>query len=224
MADIILEKDKFPESIGGGLKGDVTWHDPIYGIKGRWSIAFANNSRLTRDESEDFRRELICITGRNWQVDKASKFIFHCYEEDQGEFKMAKRKSDKPLIHTSQEPHRVKFTLTNDEKAEAANELASSYMQLESLAIEKKTAMSEFKNRRERIEERIHTLSLKVKEGVEMRSVLCELRLDYSSLRATVIRLDTEEIVEEREMTEDEKQMKFEFEKKEKVDKKKHSA
>ena len=119
----------------------------------------------------------------------------------------------KDLIHKSVEPHRVKCVLTTDEKAEAANQLASAYMDLESLALERKTAMTEFKNRRERIEERVHVLSLKVKEGVEMRSVRCELQLNYTKLRATLIRLDTEEIVEEREMTNDEKQMKLEFEK-----------
>lgn len=126
---------------------------------------------------------------------------------------MAKTKKDKDVIHKSVEPHRVKCVLTTDEKAEAANQLASAYMDLESLALERKTAMTEFKNRRERIEERVHVLSLKVKEGVEMRSIKCELQLNYSRLRATLIRLDNEEIVEEREMTSDEKQMKLDFEK-----------
>jgi len=87
---------------------------------------------------------------------------------------------------------------------------------MESLAIERKTVMSEFKQRKEKLEEQIHTTSLMVKEGVAMRSVKCELQLNYSKLRATIIRLDTEEIVEEREMTADEKQMKLEFEKKKK--------
>ena len=122
----------------------------------------------------------------------------------------------KDVIQKTQEPHRVKCVLTADEKAEAAMELANTYQAMESLAIERKTVMSEFKQRKEKLEEQIHTTSLMVKEGVAMRSVKCELQLNYSKLRATIIRLDTEEIVEEREMTNDEKQMKLEFEKKKK--------
>lgn len=130
---------------------------------------------------------------------------------------MAKKKAkSKDMIHRSQEPHRVKCVLTVDEKSEAAMQLANAYTELESLAIEKKTAMTEYKQRKEKIEEQIHVTSLKVRDGVEMRSTKCELSLNYSTGQATLIRLDTEEIVEEREMTNDEKQMKLEFEKKSK--------
>ena len=119
----------------------------------------------------------------------------------------------KDCIHKSQEPHRVKCVLTTDEKAEAAMQLANAYTEKESLAIEKKTAMTEYKQRKEKIEEQIHVTSLKVREGVEMRTVKCELRLNYSTGDAVLVRLDTGVIVEEREMTADEKQMKLEFEK-----------
>ena len=131
------------------------------------------------------------------------------------EAKMTKTKS-KDVIQKTQEPHRVKCVLTSEEKAEAAMELANAYQALESLAIEKKTATTEFTQRKEKLAEQIHVTSLMVKEGVAMRSVKCELQLNYSKLRATLIRLDTEVIVEEREMTSDEKQMKLEFEKSQK--------
>jgi len=119
----------------------------------------------------------------------------------------------KDVIQKTQEPHRVKCVLTSDEKAEAAMELANSYQAMESLAIEKKTSMTAFKQRKEKLEEQIHVTSLMVKEGVAMKSVICELQLNYSKLRAILVRLDTDAIVEEREMTRDEKQMKLEFEK-----------
>ena len=119
----------------------------------------------------------------------------------------------KDVIQRTQEPHRVKCVLTSDEKAEAAMELANAYQAMESLAIEKKTAMTAFKQRKEKLEEQIHVTSLMVKEGVAMKSVKCELQLNYSKLRAILVRLDTDAIVEEREMTKDEKQMKLEFEK-----------
>lgn len=122
----------------------------------------------------------------------------------------------KDVIQKTQEPHRVKCILTSDEKAEAAMELANTHQAMESLAIEKKAAMTAFKQRKEKLEEQIHVTSLMVKEGIEMRSVECELQLNHSKQRAILIRLDTQEIVKEREMTSDEKQMKLEFEKKKK--------
>lgn len=53
-------------------------------------------------------------------------------------------------------------------KAEAVVELAKAYQELGSLAIEKKNAMAEFENRREKLRERIRLLSQKVKEGIEI--------------------------------------------------------
>ena len=128
---------------------------------------------------------------------------------------MAKTK-DKDVIQKTQEMHRVKCALTYEEKAEAAMELANAYQAIESLAIEKKTAMTDFTQRKEKFIEHIHVTSLMVKEGVAMRSVNCELQLNHSKQRAILVRMDTNEIVEEREMTTDEKQMKIEFEKKKK--------
>lgn len=125
---------------------------------------------------------------------------------------MAAKKDD--TIHKTQELHSVKCELTVEAKAEAAMQLAEAYTTLESLAIEKKTAMTEFKQRKEKTEEQVHVLSLKVKSGFELRNIKCELQLNYTKLRATVIRLDTHEIVEERDMTLEEKQMKLQEKKK----------
>jgi len=127
----------------------------------------------------------------------------------------------KDVIQRTQEPHRVKCRLTSEEKAEAALELANTHQTMESLAIEKKAAMTEYKQRKEKLEEQIHVTSLMVKEGVAMRSVVCELRLNYTKLKAIIVRLDTNEIVEERDMSKDEQQMKIPFEKKTKKDKSK---
>ena len=125
------------------------------------------------------------------------------------------------VIQRTQEPHKVKCILTNEEKAKAAMELANTHQDMESLAIEKKAAMTEYKQRKEKLEEQIHVTSLMVKEGVAMRSVVCELQLNHTRLRAIIVRLDTNETVEERDMTEDEKQMKIPFEKKNKKGKSK---
>lgn len=119
----------------------------------------------------------------------------------------------KDIIQKTQEPHRVKCVLTNEEKAEAAMELANTHQAMESLAIEKKTAMTEYKQRKEKLEEQIHVTSLMVKEGVATRSVDCELQLNHTKGRAIIVRLDTNDIIEERDMNKDEQQMKIQFEK-----------
>lgn len=133
----------------------------------------------------------------------------------------SKEKTMADVIHKTQEPHRVKCVLTSDEIAEAAMLLANTHQAMESLAIERKTVMTEFKQRMEKLIEQIHVTSLMVKEGVAMRSVKCELQLNFSKLRTILIRLDTGDIVEERDMTPDEKQMRLQFEKGKKTKKKK---
>lgn len=124
---------------------------------------------------------------------------------------MAKTKK-KDTIHISQEPHQVKCKMSDTEKAAAALTLANAHQEQESLAIEKKAAMGLFKQRADKLVEQIHVTSLMVQNGVEIRSVLCELKLNYTTGRATVTRLDLPgDVVEEREMTDEEKQMQLPY-------------
>lgn len=132
---------------------------------------------------------------------------------------MAKTKK-KDTIHISQEPHQVKCIMTDTEKAAAALVLANAHQEQESLAIEKKAALGMFKQRADKLAEQIHVTSLMVQNGVEIRSVLCELKLNYTTGRATVTRLDLPGgTVEEREMTDEEKQMQLPYKSKTSKDK-----
>lgn len=124
---------------------------------------------------------------------------------------MAKTKK-KDVIHLSQEPHQVKCKMSDAEKAAAALVLANAHQEQESLVIEKKAAMGLFKQRADKLAEQIHVTSLMVQSGIEIRSVLCELQLNYTTGRATVTRMDLPgTVVEEREMTDEEKQMQLPF-------------
>lgn len=78
---------------------------------------------------------------------------------------MAKAGQTEEIIHAKL--CRIEPTLTADEKAEAAMELAKAYQELESLAIEKKKVIAEFENRKEKLRQQISLLSKKVKEGIE---------------------------------------------------------
>jgi len=119
----------------------------------------------------------------------------------------------KDSIKKTHEPHVLPCKLTERDIAEAADKLATAIQRVESLELEKKTKVAEFKGQIDAQKERIHNLTVEVKDGIAQRSVECELLLNYSKLTATLIRLDLSEIVEERTMTEEEKQLKFEFEK-----------
>lgn len=117
------------------------------------------------------------------------------------------------LIKKTHEPHVLPCKLSQEDRAEAADKLATAIQRVESLTLEKKAKMAEFKGLIDHQAERIHSLTVEVKDGIAQRTVDCELRLNYSKLNAILIRLDTEDLVEEREMTTEEKQMKFDFKK-----------
>lgn len=105
--------------------------------------------------------------------------------------------------------HNLPCSLTLPERAEAAQELANVIYVAESLELEKKSTMAGFKSRMDCIKERIHNLSRKVKDGIEIRPVDCELQLNHTKMTAILIRLDTQEIIEERPLTAEEKQLNF---------------
>lgn len=127
---------------------------------------------------------------------------------------MAKEKGKKAAdaIHKSSEPHMLPCKLSTKGKAEAAVRLAKAIQQIESYAIEKKSVLADFKSRAEGLTKTIHELTRQVTDGVEICAVDCELILNYTKLTAKLTRKDTGEIVEDRTMTEDEKQMTFDLE------------
>jgi len=126
---------------------------------------------------------------------------------------MQKEVEKSEQIKLTREPHVLPCKLNEKDRADAADKLATAIQRVESLEIEKKTLNTNFKGQIDTQKEQIHKLTIEVKDGISQRSIDCELALNYSKLRAILTRLDTGQIVEERPMTEEEKQMKFEFEK-----------
>lgn len=116
-------------------------------------------------------------------------------------------KKEKDTIHTTHEPHTLPCKLNEKDKAESAEELATAIQQGESLELERKSVLGDLKKRKDNLIERIHNLTIQVKDGIVMRSVDCELKLNHTKLKAILIRADTEEIIDERPMTQNEKQM-----------------
>lgn len=126
---------------------------------------------------------------------------------------MAKKNKD-DLINITHEPHTLPCKLTTEDRAAAAGQLAETIQNLESLEVEHKVETKEFNSRKQQFTGSIHRLSREVRNGEAARSVDCELRLNYTTLMASLWRTDTDEFVEERPMTEDEKQMPLDFESK----------
>lgn len=125
---------------------------------------------------------------------------------------MAKKKEkQKDTIKITQEPHQFPFPLGEQGKAEVANKLAAAIQQLESIEGQKKAADAGFNGQMKSIQQQIHTLSYKVINNEEMRSIVCDLQLNYTKQTATLIRTDTNEVVQERPMTDEEKQMDLDF-------------
>jgi len=123
--------------------------------------------------------------------------------------KTTKKTAD--TIHKSREPHTLPCKLDAEGIAAAAGKLAKANQAMESLEAEKKATMSGFTARKNALLSEVHTLSQQVTDGVVMQNVECELQLNYTTMRATLIRLDTQEVVEERAMTDEEKQMDLPF-------------
>jgi len=124
-----------------------------------------------------------------------------------------KRKSQqkKDLIKVTHEPHKLPCQLDATGRFAAAVELGTAIERLEGLEGERKAAAAAFKGTMDGIKQTIHTLSLKVTNSEELRSVDCELRLNHTKLTAILVRTDTQEIVEDRPMTDEERQMALDF-------------
>ena len=101
--------------------------------------------------------------------------------------------------------------LTDEEIIEKAKESAELVVLVESKTGELARAKTAFNDKKKVLEEDIETnsrkfqlLSAQVDSGEEKRDVDCEATFDYEAGKVTVKRLDTDEVIEEREMTEDE--------------------
>ena len=123
---------------------------------------------------------------------------------------MAKKSDDR--IKVTHEPHPLACKLTTQDRATAANQLAEAIQNLEALDIQHKTDTKNFNSLKQQFAGSVHRLSREVANGEAVRSVDCELRLNYTTLAASLVRTDTGEIVETRPMTEDEKQEDLDFE------------
>ena len=101
-------------------------------------------------------------------------------------------------------------TLSQEDKAAAAEQLAGVVGRLDALEEEKKKANDEFNSRRKGFEAELSELAEKVSLGVA-QEVPCTIERDYKAATIRVWRTDNDEMVEERAMTPEELQREIEF-------------
>ena len=112
---------------------------------------------------------------------------------------------------TSEETHLLTCDLTTAERAASVMGLCKALEAEGALDAERKATMSEFKSRKDKLAEQVGVLRAQVETGKVIRPVKCSLTFDYVRLTATVKRMDTCEVIEERDMNSDEKQMDLGF-------------
>lgn len=125
---------------------------------------------------------------------------------------MAKKKdAAEEKTKTTHERNLLKCQLSQEELLQYGDELATALDNLRNLQEEKESVVKEFKAREAAFEATIGAKQLLVRNKYEHRQVDCHLVLNYTKQTATLIRLDTGDIIKERAMTQDEKQMELGF-------------
>lgn len=106
----------------------------------------------------------------------------------------------------------LRYSFTSMEKMELGIKLANTLSDIVQIEQDLDKIKTEFKSRTASAEASLNAIRDKINSGYEMRQTKCEIHLDKPEAgRATVIRLDTGEVVETRDMTEAEKQAELEL-------------
>jgi hypothetical protein len=94
-----------------------------------------------------------------------------------------------------------------DELRNLGLSLANAIADLEALAQEKADFMADLKGRHKDAQAKVKLLAEKIRTGSEVRLVECRLEKDFLSNAVRTYRTDTNELVEERAMTVEERQL-----------------
>lgn len=99
--------------------------------------------------------------------------------------------------------------ISEDVKKTKLERIASALGEKKDVKAEMKLATSEYRTRINELDKEMETLREQVSEGKELRSVSVAEHKDYRRNVVEIVRADTREIVETREMTADERQQTF---------------
>jgi hypothetical protein len=94
----------------------------------------------------------------------------------------------------------VKYYLTDEEIKDLAQELAAHIRHFGNVQKEKKVAMAEFKSELEGINDQIQKISGTIMNGYELRTIECEVKVDYTTNQRTYIDPNTGAIIKAEDM------------------------
>jgi DNA polymerase II small subunit/DNA polymerase delta subunit B len=105
------------------------------------------------------------------------------------------------------EERELSVALTDSEVNHKAQDLVALMLEFDTVEDEKRTRTAEFSEQLKELRNRMRALSRVIREKKEQRSVPCEVRF-HSPVVGTkqTVRLDTNEMIEETEMTQEERQ------------------
>ena len=118
------------------------------------------------------------------------------------------------IQETKKEPFEqcLKCVLNDEELLTIGSQLADEQKKLESYENELTEVRSSFKSRTDASKSNINRYSNMITSKSEYRTVKCEKIFDYKDGTVKSVRIDTDEILETREMTDEEKQMSLDLE------------
>jgi len=116
-----------------------------------------------------------------------------------------------PKVVTKQQQEYLKCILTDEEVAQAANELAREISTVSELDKAFDSIKAEFKGKIEKSEANISVKARLVRDKHEYRNIECDAIHNFTDCTVTIVRKDTGEQVETRKMTYAEKQTTMEF-------------
>lgn len=106
-------------------------------------------------------------------------------------------------------PVEVRYHFSDAEKIDLVSQLAKSIENKSELETEKKEFIDDIKDKIESAESDIHSLASKVRNGYEPRFVRCFIEKDFDLGMMIFRNAETNEVVTQRPMTEQEKQQSF---------------
>ena len=106
----------------------------------------------------------------------------------------------------------VERKLTREEVAGLGEEMAQLNKQMHDLEFEADSVKKSYKTRIESKQEAIDSISVTTRRGTVWEDTDCIETMDFKKGRVITVRIDTDEIVENREMTEAERQLSIETE------------
>lgn len=121
---------------------------------------------------------------------------------------MAKKKieTQDKNIRKFKETRTLKVKLTDPEVLEFADQLARSVDESTRLEEEKKALTDSFKAKITEVEAKIQKLTNYVRNRYDYRPVDCEQTMDNNKGTSVIVRIDTNEVIEERNLTYEERQ------------------